>query len=137
MFIAIDPGNEKTGMALLEESGKLVLKCIPPTPECAEQIRQWIDLYEVSNIVCGNGTNHKYLFKIIQQIGQEYNIPTQLVEEAHTTEEARRRYWEYNPPKGLKKLIPLGMQYPPVPVDDFTAWIIGERFIELQKADKK
>ena len=133
MFIAIDPGNEKTGMALLTETGELVSKVIQPTLRCEEQLTKWIEDETITTIVCGNGTNHKYMFKMIQEIGRSYSIPTQLVDESHTTEEARRRYWTYNPPKGLKRFIPIGMQYPPVPVDDFTAWIIGERFVEGKK----
>ena len=52
------------------------------------------------------------------------------VEEAHSTEDARTLYWQENPPKGLKKLIPLGMLVPPVPLDAYAAVILVRRFLE-------
>jgi hypothetical protein len=39
-------------------------------------------------------------------------------------------YWQENPPKGLKKLIPLGMLVPPVPLDAYAAVILVRRFLE-------
>ena len=38
-----------------------------------------------------------------------------------------------NPPKGWKKLIPLGMQVPPVPVDDYAAIVIGRKYLKDNK----
>ena len=52
-----------------------------------------------------------------------------VVDEYRTTEMAKKEYWKVNPPRGLKKLIPLGMQVPPVPVDDFVAVILARRYI--------
>ena len=53
-----------------------------------------------------------------------------VVEEAHSTEEARTLYWQENPPKGLKKLIPLGLLVPPIPLDAYAAVILVRRFLE-------
>ena len=53
-----------------------------------------------------------------------------VVDEYRTTDEARKLYFAANPPQGLKKLIPLGMQTPPVPVDDYAAIAIGRRYLK-------
>ena len=58
------------------------------------------------------------------------DVMVAVVEEAHSTEEARTLYWQENPPKGLKKLIPLGMLVPPVPLDAYAAVILVRRFLE-------
>jgi len=52
------------------------------------------------------------------------------VEEAHSTEEARNLYWQENPPQGWRKLMPLGMLVPDVPLDAYAAVILVRRFLE-------
>lgn len=54
-----------------------------------------------------------------------------LINEYRTTDEARKLYFQENPPKGWKKLIPLGMQVPPVPVDDYAAIVIGRKYLRI------
>ncbi|WP_295789120.1 hypothetical protein [uncultured Veillonella sp.] len=136
LMIAVDPGREKTGIALMTLTGELVDKMIVPTDEIATFCAQWLGSYSfINRIVCGNGTNHNKVSKLLEQVASSYNIKVVLTDEAHTTEEARRRYFEVNPPKGLKRLLPKGMLLPSEPVDDFTAWIIGERY--LQKEENK
>ena len=56
-----------------------------------------------------------------------------LINEYRTTDEARKLYFQENPPKGWKKLIPLGMQVPPVPVDDYAAIVIGRKYLKDNK----
>ncbi|WP_298703002.1 hypothetical protein [uncultured Veillonella sp.] len=131
-LIAIDPGREKTGMALIKSTdGGLLEKVIVPTEEVPAYCQKWLQKdRSVEIIVCGNGTNHAKVSNAVKEAVQSYGKNVVLTDEAHTTEEARRRYFEYNPPKGLKRLLPKGMLYPPEPVDDFTAWIIGERYLQ-------
>ena len=57
---------------------------------------------------------------LFQQIGRNHKITTSLIDESHSTEEARKLYWQYNPPTGWRKIIPTSMQFPPEPVDDLT-----------------
>ena len=66
-----------------------------------------------------------HLFK---QIGRNHKITTSLIDESHSTEEARKLYWKYNPPTGWRKFLPTSMQFPPEPVDDLTALVIGLRY---------
>ena len=55
--------------------------------------------------------------------------PIMMVDERNSSLEARDRYWEMYPPKGLKKLIPQGMRLPPRPVDDIVAILLIERYL--------
>lgn len=82
------------------------------------------EYYGVVHMVCGNGTNHKYLYPSLQQIGRNHRITTSLIDESHSTEEARKLYWQYNSPTGWRKIIPTSMQFPPEPVDDLTALLL-------------
>ena len=68
------------------------------------------------------------MYPSLQQIGRNHKITTSLIDESHSTEEARKLYWQYNPPTGWRKIIPTSMQFPPEPVDDLTALVIGLRY---------
>ena len=61
------------------------------------------------------------------------NVHIKVVDERHTTEEARKLYWKKNPPRGWRKLLPTSMQVPPVPVDDLVAEILARRFLENEE----
>ena len=51
------------------------------------------------------------------------------VNERYSTLEARDRYWQIYPPKGLTRLIPKGMRTPPRPIDDIVAIVLIERYL--------
>lgn len=65
--------------------------------------------------------------KIIGESGLA--IAVEVVSERHTTERARNEYWRHNPPKGLWRLVPLGLQVPPVPYDDYAAYCMALDFL--------
>ena len=132
--LAVDPGRDKTGVAVLTKTAQLVMMDIVPTVSIQKELEALLDRYPaVSYMVCGNGTNHKAVGTIATHVAEEQGKGFTFVNEKHTTEEARRRYFEVHPPKGWRKLVPKGMLYPPVPVDDITAWIIGERWLVTNK----
>ncbi|MBS4913602.1 MAG: hypothetical protein KHZ77_05500 [Veillonella sp.] len=136
-IIAVDPGREKTGVALVAiKDSCLLRKAIVPTETVGKYCADLLGAYSaIERIVCGNGTNHQAVFKVLTEAAKEFGKEATLTDEKHTTEEARVRYFEWNPPKGLKRLIPKGMLYPPEPVDDFTAWVIGERYLNEKKLE--
>lgn len=132
--LAVDPGRDKTGIAILTKKAQLVMMDIVSTDSVLGEIQSLLAMYPtVSVLVCGNGTNHKAVGTIIKSLAKELEKVFTFVNEKHTTEEARRRYFEVHPPTGWRKLVPKGMLYPPVPVDDITAWIIGERWLLTNK----
>ncbi len=132
--LSVDPGRDKTGIAILTKKTQLVMMDIVPTDSVNCELQSVLAMYPgVSVLVCGNGTNHKAVGTIVKYIAEEQGKAFTFVNEKHTTEEARRRYFEVHPPTGWRKLVPKGMLYPPVPVDDITAWIIGERWLLTNK----
>ena len=133
-ILAVDPGNEKTGVAIVTPSGTMVCRKIIMTKQFNGEIERILtEYYGIVHMVCGNGTNHKYLYPSLQQIGRNHRITTSLIDESHSTEEARKLYWQYNSPTGWRKIIPTSMQFPPEPVDDLTAFIIGLRLYKTVK----
>ncbi|MBI3962672.1 MAG: pre-16S rRNA-processing nuclease YqgF [Deinococcus sp.] len=118
-ILALDPG-EKIGMALLE--GEQIVHRAVLSLEELEGIRP---LVEAHPVVLGNGTGSKRLAAKLKAWGISY----QVVDEQGTSLEARRLYFRHHPPRGLRRLIPLSLQVPPVPYDDYAAAAIGLRWL--------
>lgn len=126
IVIGIDPGREKCGLAAVHNQTGIMYVSVVPTADLAVHVRNLATRIGTSIIVLGNGTSHREAKSSIESIGA-YTI--HVIDEAHTTEQARIRYWQENPPKGLRKLIPLGLQVPPEPVDGYVAAILAERWL--------
>lgn len=128
-LLAVDPGNNKTGLALLDAHGELVGRIIIDTTLLEEYIQTSFKAYpSIAVVVCGNGTNHRKLYPLLESLAEAAGKEAHLVNEAYTTEEAKKLYWVFNPPKGLRRLLPKGFLVPPEPVDDITAYVIGKRW---------
>lgn len=129
-ILAIDPGREKTGIAILKNSDVLEHKIIN-SEELVQIIKSLLEKYIIKTIVMGNGTSSKKKYDLLKQEFIDRDIV--LINEYRTTDEARKLYFQENLPKGWKKLIPLGMQVPPVPVDDYAAIVIGRKYLKDNK----
>ena len=128
LYLGIDPGRSKTGLALVNGAGKIVKLHIAESQNIDNEIVEFIKNSCPVHIVLGNGTNSRNIGESVKRVLPDVLIA--VVEEAHSTEEARALYWQENPPKGLKKLIPLGVLVPPVPLDAYAAVILVRRFLE-------
>ena len=126
-ILAIDPGREKTGIAILNNSDVLEHKIIN-SDELVQIIKSLLEKYIIKTIVMGNGTSSKKKYDLLKREFIDRDIV--LINEYRTTDEARKLYFQENPPKGWKKIIPLGMQVPPVPVDDYAAIVIGRKYLK-------
>ena len=128
LYLGIDPGRSKTGLALVDGVGKIIKLHIAESPNIDNEIVEFIKNSCPVHIVLGNGTNSRNIGESVKRVLPDVMVT--VVEEAHSTEEARTLYWQENTPKGLKKLIPLGMLVPPVPLDAYAAVILVRRFLE-------
>ena len=127
-ILGIDPGRSKTGLALTEADGKILNLHIAATAAIAEELRAFVGEEPLAMIIMGNGTNSKTIAKVVQQLYPLTKL--HLVGEAHSTEDARTLYWQENPPKGWRRLVPLGLQVPPIPLDAYAAVIQGRRWLQ-------
>ena len=131
LYLGVDPGRSKTGLALVDAEGKIIRQQIAATATIATAIENFIQNQNPVLIVLGNGTNNASLAAALDQVVPQ--LPRELIDEAHSTEEARALYWQCNPPQGWRRLIPLGLLVPPVPLDDYAAIILVRRFLEEHK----
>ena len=125
--MGIDPGRDKCGVAVLTAAGEIKFQRVVPTEELDGVIKSLAAQFEIEKVILGDGTTHKAATKKITAAGLSF----ELVDEKHTTEEARREFWIKNPPRGWRKLLPTSMQVPPEPVDAIVAEILVRRFLRL------
>ncbi|MFQ3548941.1 MAG: Holliday junction resolvase RuvX [Armatimonadota bacterium] len=133
-ILAIDPGKEKCGIAVVEKKDNEIItihRSIEKSSELAKSINAIIQSFEIQNIIIGNGTNSEKIKSILEAEGLSNII---VVDEAFTTLEAKELYFKENPPKGIRKLLPISLQTPSCPYDDYVAKILALRYLNnLQK----
>ena len=137
MLFAIDPGKDKTGVALVAEDGTLIEKKVVRTERFEEEITPLLEGKKLSACVMGNGTRHQVMETRMNQFLKDHHmdLAVTLVDEKYTTEMGEQWYWKDHPAKGLSRLIPKGMRTVPVPIDDYVAWIIGCIYLGIVKAE--
>ncbi|HVN69696.1 MAG TPA: hypothetical protein VMU38_08625 [Candidatus Binatia bacterium] len=127
--IGVDPGRSKAGFALVESSGAVVLAGIEPIDRIGARIAELLGRHRVSAIALGRGTNARPIHAALEGLG----LPIHLVDEHETTLRARGLYFADHPPRGWRRLVPLGLQLPARPIDDYAAILIARRFLAREE----
>ena len=131
MIVAIDPGRDKCGVVVMTEDGDIKFQRVIETTTLEAVMLELFNEFELQMVVLGNGTTSK---EARQRISSTLpNIHIEVVNERHTTEEARKLYWKKNPPSGWRRLLPTSMQVPPVPVDDIAAEVLARKFLRNEE----
>lgn len=128
-IIAVDPGKKKCGLAVVSSSTGILHREVVPTEEFGSAFFKVYQEYAPAEILLGSSTGSK---EINEEIKAKTHARAQLVDERHTTELAKLRYFKEFPPKGLWRLVPIGLQTPPTCYDDFAAVVLAERYLEEQ-----
>jgi RNase H-fold protein (predicted Holliday junction resolvase) len=131
VVLAIDPGRNKCGFALVrrDDRGKvhLLWRRICNVEDLESVLTEASSVAEYSMLVVGGGTTSRSLVHRLREAVPSLGIL--VVDEKDTTMHARERYWEHNPRRGWRRLLPATMQVPPESIDDFAALVIAERVI--------
>jgi RNase H-fold protein (predicted Holliday junction resolvase) len=129
--IAIDPGTEKCGLAVVSIDGQIRLQEIVSVPRLLEKLAAMARQFGPAIIVVGDRTGAERFMELIQVGGiADLVVGVETVDEHLTSQEARKRYLEERRRKGWHyRLIPLGMQVPDQPYDDYVAVILAERYL--------
>jgi len=129
VILGFDPGRQQCGLAVMAVDRKLHYHQVIAAEQAIATIQSLRQKYPISVLVMGDQTTAK-TWK--QQLTQDLPEPLRiiLVDERYSTLEARDRYWQMYPPKGLYRLIPQGMRPLPRPVDDIVAILLIERYLE-------
>ena len=124
--LAIDPGRDKCGVAVLSPAGSLLFRQVVPTAQIENVVSMLVEKH-APTIIMGNGTTSAAAKERVEALGGAVT----LVDEYRTTDAAKSAYWEAYPPHGWRRLVPRGLLVPPVPVDDFAAVILAQRFLQI------
>lgn len=133
IIVAIDPGREKCGLAIISQGEVLMQEVV-----AREKLTAFVKAMLPSSgpIVIGDRTGCK---EFIAELEQELPLVKErivTVNEHLSSVEAKKLYWKTNPPKGLRRLIPSSLQVPPVPIDDFVAVILANRYLHDSHHDQ-
>lgn len=123
--LGVDPGRRKAGYALLAASGAVIAAGIQPIERLQACLGDLIARHAVCAIALGRGTNARPVRAALESLG----LPIHLVDEYETSRRARTLYFDDNPPRGWRRLLPIGLQVPGRPVDDYAAILIARRFL--------
>ena len=128
IYLGIDPGSSKTGLALVDAAGNIKKLLIARKESFASDVKSFCEATKITAVILGNGTHSK---EISEEIAKLLPGKSQyFVGEAYSTEEARKLYWEVNPPQGLKKFVPLGLLVPSEPLDAYAAVVQVRRWLK-------
>lgn len=126
---AIDPGTGKCGVACIAADGSVLSRAIV-SPEAVPDWIRSMAVHGELEVVLGNGTGHRSVARLLEEAGIAFG----LVDERNTSAVARRRYLEANPPRGWRRLIPIGLRTPDQPYDDWVAIVLAERAASREDA---
>ncbi|ADL13661.1 Holliday junction resolvase RuvX [Acetohalobium arabaticum] len=125
MILGIDPGRDKCGLALMIDKEEIEICEVVATDRILDRIEELIAEYRVNKIVIGDGTSSSELLDRLDSDGFEIH----QVDETNSTLEARKLYWQSNPPSSWRRLVPTSFQTPPEAVDGYVAVILIRRYL--------
>lgn len=130
LLLCLDPGQNKIGICILNYEGIAIVLKVITLNSFENYLKEIIPQYNFCKIILGNGTAHK---KVLKVLSENLNLSKEkiiLVEEKFSTEKARKLYFKKNPPKRLKKFIPLTLQTPKENIDSYAAWVLGIKWLK-------
>lgn len=133
-LLAVDPGRDKIGLAVLTADGVVAYQRVIPAAEFFGEVDKLVGEYRPRLLVMGDGTGAKSLKAELDKrktLGPSGTIV--LVDEYRTSEAARQLYLSEHR-TGWRRFVPLGLQTPAEPYDDYVAVILGKRYLDTMKS---
>jgi hypothetical protein len=116
-LVAFDPGL-RLGVAWVTAGGGLLWSAVIAAEDLG-RVAVPVD----ARVVLGDGTGSRALAAALRGLG----LHPEAVDERGTSEHARVLYWRRHPPRGVGRLVPVGLRVPPRAIDDFAAYAIALR----------
>jgi len=128
VILAVDPGRRKFGYAVLKDDCTVLTRGIAPSSQVERVVRKVCADFSVTRVVVGDRTGSRESLTGIKKALRGKKAVVCPVDEDHSTYEGRYRYLREHR-RGWRKLVPLGLQAPPEPYDDYAAVVLGERYL--------
>lgn len=126
MILGFDPGRYKCGIAVMGLDRTIYYQQVVAADQIIATIQQLRQAFPISLLVMGDQTTAKAWKTKLAELPP---LRVVMVDERYSTLEARDRYWQMYPPKGLYRLVPAGMRTAPRPLDDIVAIVLIERYL--------
>ncbi|HLT59514.1 MAG: hypothetical protein LOD91_01915 [Limnochordales bacterium] len=132
VVVAIDPGREKCGVAVVTQQGAVLEQAVVP----AAGLTAWLAKVSrpVGAYVVGHRTASREVLAALEAAGVSREA-IKVVNEDGSSQAGRRRYWQAKPPRGWRRLLPTTLQVPPEPYDDFVAVELAHRYLSGIRGD--
>ncbi|GAC1542974.1 MAG: Holliday junction resolvase RuvX [Candidatus Velthaea sp.] len=126
-ILGLDPGTRKCGFAVIDRGAAAPMHLgIAPFADLGATLERLKRQFAPEMVAIGMGTNADVVTAEVVRLG----LPYTLVDERETTLRARARFFADHPPRGWRRLVPLGMLMPDRPIDDYAALLIAERYLQ-------
>lgn len=130
MYLGFDPGKDKCGLAIVDQTAQVIWHQVVPSDAVIPQLQQLQQQHDVHQLVMGDQTaSQQWKARLIAAF-PTWSIVA--VDERYSSLEARDRYWQMYPARGLTRLVPQGMRQPARPIDDIVAILLVERYLKQQ-----
>ncbi|AWB09928.1 RNase H-fold protein, predicted Holliday junction resolvase [Thermodesulfobium acidiphilum] len=129
MILGIDVGSCKIGYAILDDKYNVFSKGIILLNDFKKEFLKFIKSYEIEVVAVGSGTGHKKVMELIDELNLDLKVV--IISERNTSVQAKWRY--INSLKGFKGFFCKFFGYLDKPVDDISAVIIAERYLNEKR----
>ena len=132
VLIGFDPGRDKCGIAVVQVQAlapmelRVLHREVIPSSAALSRLQTLRQQFQAEQVILGNQTTAQAWKSQLESILPPQQIV--LVDERHSSQEARQRYWDFYPPQGWQRLLPKGMRVPAKAYDDLVALILVERY---------
>ncbi|HEX9744829.1 MAG TPA: resolvase [bacterium] len=126
-LLAIDPGRDKCGVAVIDEDNEIQFRAVASKPDFRQAVIDLIGVFHPARVVIGDGTASEEVKHIVETFYAGDIISGQ---EVNSTLEARNLAWEKNPPVGLIRMLPRIFWPQPDGIDGWAAVVIGRRNLD-------
>jgi RNase H-fold protein (predicted Holliday junction resolvase) len=125
--LAIDPGSGKCGVAVVQRDGTVLYQAVVPAAEVGTAVAELLRRFPVDRLVLGDRTAARGVTRALR--AAQLPLEPEVVDEHRSSEEGRRRYFQANPRRGWRRLLPVTLQTPPRAYDDYVAIVLAERYL--------
>ena len=125
--LAVDPGTAKCGLAVVSRGPVVEHRSVVTKAEIVTVVRNLVEQHKPGRILVGGGTGTEGISRLL--CAANLDVEVEIVDERFSTEMARARYFREHPPRGWRRLIPITLQTPPEPIDDYVAVLLAERYL--------
>lgn len=126
IVLSIDPGSKKCGVAVVSSDEGVLEHRVLAVTSLGNLCSELSNLYKFDHVIVGGSTGSAHVVLLVQGA---LECEVTVVDETHSTERARLRYFKDHPPTGLRRFLPLSLLFPPELYDDYAAVVLAEDFI--------